>query len=487
MRTKFFNPKLPDKSVVWAIGIPYKKDLFDLSFNRQDKSDFIESLEFTYGTNDPEILWREYQPIADNICKTIEFLKSKRVDVIELMYDNDISSLFEYDTIILTAHRHRYLNQLDLISKSIDITAFVNMIPYGYNGTIDISSCYSITFNSSCKLQAPYAKFIAAKAESSIDLRMFIYKHTIKHMANHQKQTYIDSIRVVLDKIFKNSEDCGGKRKDIFLGGDLIKKDHFNHSASVFAPREVSNGDMFLVQVYIYKEGAHLDIIKEATKTDEEATERSQTPLSFDLKENQKIKITLRINDFYKESKTLIWTGRSTRSCFIVTVPIDCDKKRIYSEVNILIDDIPIGELYFVSNIIGQSKQFLPAPITPRQFKKVFISYSHLDEDKVRYIAEAYKALKIDYFFDRHYLSTGDIYPLEIKQYIENADLFFLCWSKNAANSEYVAKEIDDALKRAYPQKSLDEERLFIYPISIEPKDNSLPQVVKDNYIFGEI
>lgn len=162
-------------------------------------------------------------------------------------------------------------------------------------------------------------------------------------------------------------------------------------------------------------------------------------------------------------------------------------KKRIFSEVNILIDDIPIGELYFVTNIIGQSKQFLPAPITSRQFKKVFISYSHLDEDKVRYIAEAYKALKIDYFFDRHYLSTGDIYPLEIKQYIENADLFFLCWSKNAANSEYVAKEIDDALKRAYPQKSLDEERLFIYPISIEPKDNSLPQVVKDNYIFGEL
>ncbi len=487
MRTTFFNSKLPDKSVVLAIGVPYKKELFNLSCSRQDKSDFIESLEFSYGTNDPEILWQEYQPIADNICQTIKYLKSKRVDVVELMCADDIPSLFEYDTVILTVHRHRYLNQLDLISESIDINTFVSIIPYGYNGTVDISSCYSITFNSSCKLQAPSAKFIAAKAESSIDLRMFIYKHTIKHMANHQKQTYVDSIRVVLAKIIKTSEYYDGKRNDIFLGGNLENRDQINHSASVFAPREVSKGDMFLVQVYIYKDSAHLNVINQAAKVDEEATERSQTPLSFDLKKNQKIQITLRINDFYKESKTLIWSGRAIKSCFIITVPIDFDKKRIFSEVNILIDDIPIGEMYFVTNIIGQSKQFLPAPITSHQFKKVFISYSHLDEDKVRYIAEAYKALKIDYFFDRHYLSTGDIYPLEIKQYIENADLFFLCWSKNAANSEYVAKEIDDALKRAYPQKSLDEERLFIYPISIEPKDNSLPQIVKDNYIFGEL
>lgn len=38
--------------------------------------------------------------------------------------------------------------------------------------------------------------------------------------------------------------------------------------------------------------------------------------------------------------------------------------------------------------------------------------------------------------------------------YIDSSDLFVLCWSKNAAASDYVAKEKSRALLRTYPQLS---------------------------------
>lgn len=59
----------------------------------------------------------------------------------------------------------------------------------------------------------------------------------------------------------------------------------------------------------------------------------------------------------------------------------------------------------------------------------------------------------------------------------------FLCWSKNAAVSKYVAKERGRALLRAYPQRSLKDATLKICPVSIEPRAE-LPSDMKDVYNF---
>lgn len=102
-------------------------------------------------------------------------------------------------------------------------------------------------------------------------------------------------------------------------------------------------------------------------------------------------------------------------------------------------------------------------------FKKIFISYSHKDERQVKYLAEAYRAQDVEYFFDRHYLKAGDVYPVMIRQFIESSDLFILCWSKNAADSDYVNLERHLALSLAYPQVPIEKATITIHPISIEP------------------
>lgn len=104
----------------------------------------------------------------------------------------------------------------------------------------------------------------------------------------------------------------------------------------------------------------------------------------------------------------------------------------------------------------------------------------------MKHIALAYKAQGADYFFDRDKLAAGDIYEEEIFRYIDNADLFILCWSANAARSEYVSKEMAHALLRAYPQLSRQDAKLKIYPISIKPRA-AYPQNMIDIYNFEEI
>ena len=79
------------------------------------------------------------------------------------------------------------------------------------------------------------------------------------------------------------------------------------------------------------------------------------------------------------------------------------------------------------------------------------------------------------------------MFPQKIQDYINSADLFILCWSENASNSEYVQKERLQALGRAYPQVQPEQAAMLrIYPMSIEPRAE-LPSDMKNYYHFGEI
>lgn len=128
----------------------------------------------------------------------------------------------------------------------------------------------------------------------------------------------------------------------------------------------------------------------------------------------------------------------------------------------------------------------LNAEIKAKTFERIFISYAHQDSEQASKFAAAYKAQGVDYFFDRDKLGGGDIYEEKIFDFIDHADLFLLCWSKNAERSEYVTKELTRALTHAYPQQSREDATLKIYPVSIEPRA-PYPNVIQKIYNVVEI
>ena len=181
----------------------------------------------------------------------------------------------------------------------------------------------------------------------------------------------------------------------------------------------------------------------------------------------------------------MIYQGRYTDCQFGVYVPENYKPHSVVGTVTLSVNGVPAGRMMFKTKIVDAPRS-LYAEILCHKFNKIFISYSHYDEDKVKFIHQAYEALNVEHFFDRAYLRPGDVYPEKIRNYIASADLFILCWSENAKNSEYVQLEILDAMKRAYPGVEMDKATLAIHPLDIEPHAE-LPEKMNKVYHFGRM
>ena len=258
--------------------------------------------------------------------------------------------------------------------------------------------------------------------------------------------------------------------------------------SSVFAPAEVRRNSRLLVQVFLHLEKETKTVCDLAQETDDDAGRRYYTPLTCALKEGDKVDVQL---DIYgktllmseRTNPSLVWRGSFIRCSFDYYVPKDIDLDELSCKALLLVNDIPVGEMRFITKIVDAPKQ-LYSEIISQNYRKVFISYSHKDEPMVMSFHEGLKLAGIEHFFDRQYLKTGDVFPQVIQDYINSADLFVLFWSENAAKSAYVQRELALALPRAFPQiQPMEKARLRIYPLSIKPHAD-LPDDMKDTYNF---
>lgn len=260
-------------------------------------------------------------------------------------------------------------------------------------------------------------------------------------------------------------------------------------SASIFAPSEVSKNDFMIVQVFLYPWIEENLVLAKAKDVDPDAVRKNFTPLDVPLKNGDKVTAHLQMSgkglELSETDIDMIWQDHYTDCQFSVYVPEDYKPQSVVGTVTLSVNGAPAGRMTFKSKIVNVPR-LLYAEIVSHKFNKIFISYSHLDEDKVKFIHQAYEALKVDHFFDRAYLRPGDVYPEKIKNYIASADLFILCWSENAKNSDYVHLEIEDAMKRAYPGIDMDKATLAIHPLDIDPHAE-LPEEMNKVYNFGRI
>lgn len=260
-------------------------------------------------------------------------------------------------------------------------------------------------------------------------------------------------------------------------------------SSSIYAPAETSRGDFMLIQVYLYKDDEQEKVAAKAKEVDPDAVRKNFTPLDVPVKTGDKVTAHLQMSgkglELDETGIDMIWQDHYTDCQFSVYVPEDYKPQSVVGTVTLSVNGAPAGRMMFKSKIVDTPRS-LYAEIVSHKFNKIFISYSHLDEDKVKFIHQAYEALNVDHFFDRAYLKPGDVYPEKIKNYIASADLFILCWSENAKNSDYVHLEIEDAMKRAYPGIDMDKATLAIHPLDIDPHAE-LPEEMNKVYNFGRI
>lgn len=264
---------------------------------------------------------------------------------------------------------------------------------------------------------------------------------------------------------------------------------HANVYSSVFAPAEIAPKQHLMVQVYLHLPEETEKVKALASEADKNAERRGYEPLEVSLKKGDNVEIELNVNGdslLYNCRKSVIWQGSFVKRAFDFVVPADIDVYELSSSVNIFVNGAIAGELIFLTSIVDSPRQ-LNTNVYARPTKKLFISYSHKDIASAEKIAKIHEALGIDVFFDKHRLKAGYIYSEEISKFIHSADTFVLCWSENAAKSDYVEKERQEALALAYPQiKSKKLARLEILPFNIEPHAVPPADMIKD-YHFEEL
>ena len=259
--------------------------------------------------------------------------------------------------------------------------------------------------------------------------------------------------------------------------------------SSIFAPAEVKRKSHLQVQVYLHLYEESEKVKSLAKESDKNAERRDYIPLSLKLKKGDKVDIEFNVygeTRLMSERKSIIWQGAFTKCSFDYFVPKDINVDELSCVALLSVNGVPVGEMQFITQVVELPRQLNPE-IIAHKYSKVFVSYSHQDESKVKFLHEGLELGSVPHFFDRKYLKAGDVFPQVIQDYINSADLFILCWSENASKSEYVQKERLQALGRAFPQvKPENAAKLRIYPMSIEPRAE-LPSDMKEIYNFEVI
>ena len=223
--------------------------------------------------------------------------------------------------------------------------------------------------------------------------------------------------------------------------------------AAVFCPPRVAKGCIFLVQVFLYPPGAEHKAAVQARDADAAAEHRGTYSLPLDLPLGTRVDVRLEMQDLVvaEPDAILVWRGSPTANQFEVVVPAGTTGPETIGRVRFAVDGIPVGTLRFklelaVAGSVAAATALREAEAV--RYRRAFVSYSSQDRAEVLRRVQAFRIAGLSVFQDVLDLDPGERWERALYHEIDICDVFLLFWSRAAAASEWVAKEISYALAR---------------------------------------
>lgn len=217
--------------------------------------------------------------------------------------------------------------------------------------------------------------------------------------------------------------------------------------ATAFAPKKLRRGEAELVRIVIHQPKQLKEVIKAARQIDPRSEPAPQGMSIGEVAIGAQVGVALDVRgaacDGAIQRRT--WTGEPID--FSYAIEAEQDAKQLVFLARVFVDEAQIGVLAFTRKVSGPAKK--PAAsgdVRLTRHKRVFLSYSSVDRETVSVIATAYERAGVPHFWDRTALKSGEEWSPRLRKEIDRADLFHLCWSKSAAQSEWVEKEAEHAL-----------------------------------------
>jgi hypothetical protein len=235
---------------------------------------------------------------------------------------------------------------------------------------------------------------------------------------------------------------------------------------TIFSPQEVAPGLNFMIQVSLHVKATAGLAAEEARQRDEGAQPRGSTALGVPLRVGETIQVRLSSNDVAIDGGTenLVWTGDVSSTSFVVRIPQDCRIALAYFRVVLLVRDAPIGSANLSIKVTPDAKDHTTIDVPLSRYRTVFMSYSTADRSEVLRHYQILRLLGVRTFLDVMSLRAGEEWERRLYEAIDESDAFLLYWSEHSAESKWVIKEAEYALKRSAER---DDHRPDILPVMI--------------------
>lgn len=220
-------------------------------------------------------------------------------------------------------------------------------------------------------------------------------------------------------------------------------------SFSAISPRKMEKGDYQIIQVVMYEDDSRDVVDKMIKEASFDAPVKETIGARLEIEEGTIVKVVLSSPDIEIEDNEVVlkWNGKYQNFEFDIYIPEEYQKKKILFEAKVYFNDVPATRLKFLADI---SKDETELNVSRNDIKKAFISYASKDRDLVTYIIQGLRKARpdLDLFFDVETLRSGDKWEECLGKAIDDSDILFLCWSKNASDSKWVEYEWNYALNK---------------------------------------
>jgi hypothetical protein len=220
---------------------------------------------------------------------------------------------------------------------------------------------------------------------------------------------------------------------------------------SVFAPPRLAARDQFYIQVFLHALEAFQAAEQTATKNEPAAELQGAMPMILPLQANDRIRITLDTDGAIvigNAVQEFHWSERLEYVAFAVRFPKRIAPRTCRPVVRLFVNGVPTGLLRLKIEVTRETSDEKPSSVveTAHPYRKVFTSYSSQDRLEALRFIQGLKAMHADVFADVLSLRAGQNWASELEKEIRISDAFFLLWSTNAKNSEWVLREVHAAL-----------------------------------------
>lgn len=243
---------------------------------------------------------------------------------------------------------------------------------------------------------------------------------------------------------------------------------------SAISPKKLDKGDYSIIDIYMYEE-AFKSIVEQALA---EADQPSKATTSgyVEVQDKTSVKVELSSPDIQIDDNVseCVWNGRYQRFSFDVYVPEDYSKKKVLFTANVYINGVIATKLKILADCESANT---PMQVERFDISRAFVSYASQDRNTVTMIVQGLRKARPDLqvFFDVETLRSGEKWENELRKNIDSSDIFFLCWSHSARESQWV----DYEWRYAYDRKGID----FIEPIPLEaPADCQPPEELSSKH-----